>query len=193
MVKITKVYTKKGDKGKTQLAGAKRATKTSPRVQALGDIDELNSFLGLIIPQLTTDKNFSDLHNKILRIQNTLFDLGAQLAVPPKKRRPDTPKLQENDAKTLENEIDAMNAELTPLKSFILPGENEISARLHLARVVCRRTERSLAKLNEEEKLDGTEIPFLNRLSDWLFVAARFVNFKLGGKELLWEPGKRNY
>ena len=186
MVKITQVYTKTGDKGTTALAGGKRIAKTSQRIEAIGEVDELNSFLGFAAASLTDD--FKELQDKIIRIQNELFNLGAQLSVLAEDRRPNTPLLQESNIKTLEDEIDRMNANLPKLLSFILPGGGEISTRFHLARAVCRRAERAIVNLSENEKLDGTEIPYLNRLSDWLFVTARYVAQQLQVEEKLWHP-----
>ncbi|MCH8126153.1 cob(I)yrinic acid a,c-diamide adenosyltransferase [candidate division KSB1 bacterium] len=191
MVRITKVYTKTGDKGKTTLAGGQKVSKASARIEAYGGVDELNSFLGIVGEYLDDQKKLTKLQSSILRIQNELFDLGSQLAVLAEDRRPDTPVITQTDIKRLEQEIDDMNQNLEPLKSFILPGGGKISAYLHAARTVCRRVERGLVKMSESESLDGVEIPYTNRLSDWLFVAARFVSRQLGKEENLWQPGKR--
>lgn len=191
MVRITKVYTKKGDKGKTQIAAKIPLSKNSLRIHALGDIDELNAFLGFTAESLLHQAVIS-LKTDILRIQNELFNLGAQLSVLPEYRRNDTPHIHQDDIKKLEDEIDDMNTALPPLTSFILPGGDEISARFHVARTVCRRAERTVIALSEIEQLDGTEIPYLNRLSDWLFVAARYVTSQLEIQENLWIPGKRD-
>jgi len=184
MVNITKVYTRTGDKGDTQLAAGKAISKNSVRIQAIGEIDELNAFLGWVNEVLLN----TELHNKILRIQNEIFNLGAQLSVLSVDRRFDTPCIESKNIKILEEEIDAMNSSLSSLQSFILPGGGETATRLHIARTVCRRAERAIVTLAEQEKLDGTEIPYLNRLSDWLFVAARFMTAKSGKIEHLWQP-----
>ncbi len=186
MVKITRVYTRKGDLGTTQLAAGVKIKKTSARANVMGDIDELNSFLGFAHVAIINEKKLIGLANKILRIQHELFNLGAQLAVPKNKRRVNTPQLSPTNIIQIEQEIDSMNQNLTSLNSFILPGGSEISARLHLARAICRRAERSLIVL-KPNTLDGSEIPYLNRLSDWLFVAARFCNHILQQKEILWK------
>lgn len=191
MVKITKVYTKTGDKGETHLAAGKRASKISPRIEAIGCLDELNSFIGLAVANLADNNRFISLIKKLLFIQNTLFDLGAQLVVLKEDRRENTPQITENDIHILETEIDEMNGELPALNSFVLPSGNETSARLHVVRAVCRRTERAVVQLAIHEELDDLVIPYLNRLSDWLFVAARYVIVKSGVEEILWQPGKR--
>lgn len=193
MVRITKVYTKTGDQGQTKLASGKVIAKTSPRIDALGSIDELNSCLGLAAETLQNKQLFSTLDKKVTRIQNTLFDLGTQIAVLTEDKHKDTPNIQEIDITLLEHEIDAMNNVLPALNSFILPRGGIISAQLHIARTVCRRTERAVTLLNEIEKIDGIEIRYLNRLSDWLFVTARWVAAQLNIPEMLWQPGKRDY
>jgi cob(I)alamin adenosyltransferase len=191
MVRITKVVTKKGDKGTTLLTHGMRLSKASPRVEVLGNLDELNATIGLVSSIVQDNDNLRMLTPKLLRIQNELFDLGAQVVT--HSEQPDAIYIQEQDVTQLEQEIIEMNASLLPLNSFIFPGGHEVSARLHLARTICRRTERAIVALNEAEKLPGLEIPFLNRLSDWFFVAARFVNQKTQTDEILWEPGRREY
>lgn len=188
MVRITKVYTKTGDNGQTGLAGNIRLSKTSPRIVAIGDIDELNAFIGLVISNFPKQKKLLPLRNKLSHIQNELFNLGAQLAILPAKRRSNTPRIDNSDVQRLEKEIDMMNTTLHYLNSFILPGGHPTAALLHVTRTVCRRAERSLILLNNKQKLDHTMIPYLNRLSDWLFVASRYVNKHTKQKEVLWLP-----
>lgn len=187
MVRITKVYTKQGDQGMTRLAGGQQVSKTSLRIEAYGGVDELNAALGLAAEALRHSSELAPLRERMLRIQNELFNLGSQLAVLPQDRRKDTPVIRKDDIERMEKEIDEMNEALPHLTSFILPGGGEISARLHLARTICRRVERNTLRLSEQEKLDGTEIPYLNRLSDWLFVAARFAAKAMGVEETLWK------
>jgi cob(I)alamin adenosyltransferase len=187
MVRITKVYTKTGDNGMTRLAGGQQVSKASPRIEAYGGVDELNAALGLVAESLRELKKLVQLRGRILRIQNELFNLGSQLAVLAEDRRDSTPVIRKEDIQRLENEIDEMNEALPHLTSFILPGGGEIAARVHLARTICRRVERDTLRLSEKEQLDGTEIPYLNRLSDWLFVAARFVAKQMGIEETLWK------
>jgi len=191
MVRITKVYTKTGDGGSTHLAGGQRVSKTAQRVEAYGCVDELNAQMGLAAEVLRNSSKLGDVRRQIIRIQNELFDLGSQLAVLPEDRRENTPVIQIGDIERLEIEIDNMNEMLPTLKSFILPGGGEVSAQLHVARTVCRRAEREVIRLSETEPLDGTEIPYLNRLGDWLFVASRFAAFKNDIAETLWKPGER--
>lgn len=191
MVRITKVYTRTGDKGNTHLAGGQSIAKTAERIEAYGCVDELNSHLGLVAEALREETALEILHGQILRIQNALFDLGSQLAVLPEDRRENTPVINEEDVKRLEDEMDEMNEGLPALTSFILPGGGELSARLHVARTVCRRCEREIIRLANLEELDGTEIPYVNRLSDWLFVASRYAAYKQGIEETLWKPGER--
>ncbi|MBV8203208.1 MAG: cob(I)yrinic acid a,c-diamide adenosyltransferase [Acidobacteria bacterium] len=189
MVRITKVYTRKGDRGFTRLAGGQKIHKADPRIEAYGGVDELNACMGLAVEAMRGEARLAVLRERALSIQNELFDLGAQLAVLPPDRRPDTPRVTAAQVERLEREIDEMNAGVGPLRSFILPGGGEVAARLHLARTVCRRAERELLRLAAVEPLDGLEAPYLNRLSDWLFVASRDAGSKLGVPESLWRPG----
>jgi len=193
MVNITKVYTRTGDKGTTMLAGGQRVAKTSPRIQAFGSIDELNALLGLTIAAIPATTQFNHLQQQCLRIQNELFDLGAQLAILPADRRSNSPQISSSDCEQLEQEIDKMNATLPALSSFILPGGTELVARFHVARTVCRRAERDLAALIRLEEIEEVLLAYLNRLSDWLFVAARYATFLLQQNELLWQPHKRDF
>ena len=189
MVRINRVYTRTGDAGKTRLAGGQEIDKTAIRIESYGTVDELNSHLGLVLEALRAISGLDDLRANLLRVQNELFDLGSQLAVLAEDRQPTTPVIRPEAIRRLEAEIDAMNGELGDLTSFILPGGGEAGARLHVARTVCRRAERRVIRLGEESPLDGTEIPYLNRLSDWLFVAARFAAHRQGVAETLWRPG----
>lgn len=189
MVRITKVYTRTGDDGKTSLAGGQRIAKTSTRIEAYGTIDELNAHLGLVAETLRADSDGKALLSSILIIQNELFDLGAQLAVLPENRREDTPRIYPEQVRRLEKEMDEFNSQLPALKSFVLPGGGELAARLHVARTVCRRAERELLRLHDAEPLSEQEIAYLNRLSDWLFVAARFAAKLSAVPETLWRPG----
>lgn len=191
MVRITKVYTRTGDQGMTRLAGGQQVSKCSERIEAYGTVDELNAHLGVLAESLRQVPHLETLQKQVLRIQNELFDLGSQLAVLKEDRRENTPLIRFTEVEQLEREIDAMNAALPPLQSFILPGGGAVSAQFHVARTVCRRAEREVIRLAEKEPLDGPEIPYLNRLSDWLFVAGRFAALKTGAEETLWNPGQR--
>lgn len=190
-IRITKVYTKAGDGGSTHLAGGQKRAKTDPRIEAYGTVDELNATLGLAAVAAAATPASAELARKLARIQNELFDLGSMLAVLPQDRVPQMATVGASDVARLEAEIDAMNETLSPLNSFVLPGGGELGARLHLARTVCRRAERRVLALNALEPLDEHIVPYLNRLSDWLFVASRHACQLLGVAELLWRPGDR--
>ncbi|PHQ71717.1 MAG: ATP:cob(I)alamin adenosyltransferase [Sneathiella sp.] len=184
MVKLTKIYTRGGDKGQTSLGDGERVSKTSPRVDAYGDVDETNAIIGLA--RLKTTGAADD---SLARIQNDLFDLGADLCTPVQDN-PKYPPLRIVQAQVdrLEAEIDEMNAELSPLNSFILPGGSDASAYLHLSRTVSRRAERRMITLSDSEDINPVAIAYINRLSDFLFVLGRFLN-KKGAEDVLWVPG----
>ncbi|MEX0809574.1 MAG: cob(I)yrinic acid a,c-diamide adenosyltransferase [Dongiaceae bacterium] len=184
MVKLTRIYTKGGDKGRTSLGTGKRVAKHDLRVEAYGTVDETNALIGLA-RQHTKGKSDAMLG----LIQNDLFDLGADLCTPETKN-PKYPPLRIVAAQTLrlEGEIDAMNAELAPLKSFVLRGGGPASAWLHLACTVARRAERRMTALAEAEAINAEAIRYINRLSDHLFVMARWLNRK-GKADVLWVPG----
>lgn len=183
MVKLNKIYTKIGDKGSTQLGDGKMVNKDSLRVDAYGSVDEANATIGLSI--LRTNIKIK----KILKIvQNDLFDLGADLCIPDKKNTQKL-KITKDRVDYIEEKIDNFNKELSSLNSFILPGGSESSTYLHIARTVTRRAERKIVALSKKEKINPITIIYLNRLSDLLFVLARYTNNK-GKKDILWEPGK---
>lgn len=185
MVTLNRIYTKTGDKGETALGDGTRIRKDSLRIAAYGTIDEANAAIG--IARLHTD---GELDEMLRRIQNDLFDLGADLCVPETAKRTEG-RLRVSDAQVerLEREIDQMNAALTPLASFVLPGGTPAAAFLHLARVVVRRGERLIVELARAEKVNPAAIRYANRLSDHLFVASRFANNK-GKRDVLWAPGE---
>ncbi len=185
MVKLNKIYTRTGDDGQTGLVGGGRVSKADLRVAAYGDVDETNSTIGLAICAIKD----TGLKAVLQKIQNDLFDLGADLANPGPDRK-NTPALRTTATQPvwLEAQIDLFNADLSPLRSFVLPGGEEASARLHLARTVCRRAERHLVALAQDQNINHNTIVYLNRLSDFLFVASRWCNDK-GGKDVLWVPG----
>lgn len=189
MVRLTRIYTKTGDKGTTALGDGRRVPKDAPRIEAFGAVDELNAVLGLAILSLE-DAEGADL---LRTIQNDLFDLGADLCVPerPKGRmaRARAPlRITEDHVRPLEQAIDRFNAALDPLTSFVLPGGTAASAWLHLARTVCRRAERRVVLLGRKESINAQTIIYLNRLSDLLFVMARRAN-ESGRADVLWVPG----
>lgn len=190
-----KIYTKTGDKGTTSLFGGTRVPKHHIRIDSYGTVDELNSWLGLI-----RDQESSDETNEILiTIQDRLFTVGAILATDPEKailksgkERLNIPKVSEEDITLLEQEIDKMNESLPPMTHFILPGGHQAVSFCHIARCVCRRAERISAELYENEPFDPRVLKYLNRLSDYLFVLARKLSFDLKAKEVKWIPKKES-
>jgi cob(I)alamin adenosyltransferase len=189
MVVLNRIYTRTGDKGTTALAAGGRRPKNDLRVEAFGTVDETNACIGLV--RLHTEGQPIDA--MLGRIQNDLFDLGADLAtVETDKPLPYEPlRITQGQVDRLEREIDDMNAQLSPLRSFVLPGGTPAAAALHLARTVCRRAERNVVELMQkpDEKVSPEVVKYLNRLSDFLFVASRYVNDK-GALDVLWVPGQ---
>jgi cob(I)alamin adenosyltransferase len=178
-----KIYTKTGDQGDTGLFGGGRVPKSSLRVEAYGEVDELNSVIGLI----RTEPVDAALDALLARVQSTLFDLGAELATPASsKAQLNIPLVGEADVVELEHTIDGAEAELTPLKTFVLPGGSRAAAYFHLGRTVCRRAERRLVALHQQEPLRAECIRYLNRLSDTLFVLARLANHRAGVSDVPW-------
>lgn len=190
MVKLNKIYTRTGDDGTTGLAGGERVAKTDLRVEAYGVVDEANSFVG--VARLSTGA-LPELDAILAGIQNALFDLGADLASPgtPETLGYEPLRVTQKQVDDLERAIDALNAHLEPLKSFVLPGGSPASAALHVARTVARRAERLMVALNEREHggINPAAMRYINRLSDLLFVAARVANAN-GRSDVLWVPGK---
>ncbi len=191
MVVLTKIYTRTGDDGTTALGDGSRLRKYDLRVASYGTVDETNAAIGVARQALGPDQ--SELRDTLERIQNDLFDLGADLCVPDRGEELSYEPLRVTDEQVawLETEIDRMNSELKPLTSFILPGGNAAAAGLHLARTICRRAERHVVELaaNGAEPVNDPVLKYLNRLSDLLFVASRYVNGK-GREDLLWKPGQ---
>ena len=177
-----KIYTKGGDKGETSLLGGTRVAKSHERVEAYGNIDELNSFIGLIRDQ-DIDPHYRDV---LIRIQENLFVAEALIARDPEKQTRDLPSLSEDDILLLENEIDLMNEQMPKLTNFILPGGHSVASFCHVARTVCRRAERSLIRLNHISPVEDIIIQLLNRLSDYLFVLARKTGKDSGAIETPW-------
>jgi cob(I)alamin adenosyltransferase len=186
MVRLDKIVTKTGDGGKTRLATGQPVSKASARVEAYGAVDEANSAIGLARLHTAADPVLDAILD---RIQNDLFDLGADLATPHSDDLKFQPlRVQESQTLRLEAEIDALNEKLTPLTSFILPGGATAAAHLHLARAIARRAERAIVALADVEPVSPEAIKFANRLSDLLFIAARYANDH-GRADLLWKPG----
>jgi cob(I)alamin adenosyltransferase len=184
MVTLNRIYTKTGDKGDTGLGDGTRLPKDAPRIAAYGTVDEANAAIGLARLHTT-----GELDAMLARIQNDLFDLGADLCVPEaSKHGAKALRIAESQVERLEQEIDAMNAGLAPLTSFVLPGGSPASAYLHLARTIVRRAERLMVELSRSETVGAAAIKYANRLSDHLFVAGRYAN-DMGARDVLWTPG----
>ncbi|HET6536572.1 MAG TPA: cob(I)yrinic acid a,c-diamide adenosyltransferase [Sphingopyxis sp.] len=190
MVKLNKIYTRTGDKGTTGLVDGSRVAKCDPLMAAIGDVDEANSAVGVALIALDAK---SDAATMLGRIQNELFDLGADLATPPDPEHGFAPqpmalRVTASQVERLEQEIDRMNADLQPLNSFILPGGTPAAAHLHLARAIARRAERSAVAAGQERELNAVALSYINRLSDHLFVMTRYLNGG-GASDILWKPG----
>lgn len=178
-----KIYTKTGDGGTTALFGGGRVPKHHIRIEAYGTVDELNSYIGLV-----RDQDIKPGHKKTLKsIQDKLFSLGATLATNPEKANVKAPSVKESDILFLESEIDAMEATLEPLKNFILPGGHPVVSHCHVARCICRRAERNVSYLAENEPVPEIVVKYLNRLSDFLFVKARKLAQDLDCQEIVWQ------
>ena len=187
MVVLNRIYTRTGDKGETALGDGSRVAKDAARVAAYGTVDETNAVIGLARLHAT-----GELDAALARIQNDLFDLGADLCTPDMENDAAAPhprlRVVASQVTRLETEIDAMNAGLKPLRSFVLPGGSALAAHLHLCRTVCRRAERLVVELATLEAVNAEAVRYLNRLSDWLFVASRLANDG-GAADVLWVPG----
>ena len=181
-----KIYTKTGDKGKTSLIGGTKVLKSDLRIEAYGTVDELNSFIGLCLDHLKVHK----IENALPEIQDRLFTIGSALACDPEKEtKLKIPDLHEADVELLEKDIDRMNEVLPVMKSFILPGGHAAVSTIHIARTVCRRAERCCVKMQKKEmEVEDLIIKYLNRLSDYLFVLARFAAYRLAIEEIPWKP-----
>ena len=179
-----KIYTKKGDKGTTQLIGGKRVSKNNSRIEAYGTIDELNSYIGLVRDQEIDEQSF----DMLVEIQDRLFTVGALLANDGASNKMKLPLIDEKDIHLLEKEIDKMNKDLSEMKSFILPGGHTTVSYCHIARCICRRAERLVVDLPETILQFDLILKYLNRLSDYLFVLSRFLTKKLNAKEIPWTP-----
>jgi cob(I)alamin adenosyltransferase len=190
VVRINRVYTKTGDDGTTGLVGGERAPKDAPRIEAYGTVDELNAALGLALHALGRSAAGPRLTPILRRVQNELFNLGAELATPDAERRARLPAVEERHITRLEAELDLLNEALPELRSFILPGGGEASSFLHLARTICRRAERRVVALARVETVGPQAVTYLNRLSDALFVFGRHASVADAQPEPLWEPEK---
>jgi cob(I)alamin adenosyltransferase len=191
MVRLNRIYTKAGDGGQTRLVGGQKVAKNAPRIEAYGTVDELMACLGLVRTALTAGEppaGAAALEAVLRRVQNELFNLGSDLATLVEDRHPRQPVVEERHVTALELEIDAINQDLPELRSFVLPGGGWVAAYLHLARTVCRRAERLVAGLAAAEPVGPQVLPYLNRLSDALFVMSRHAARLYGEPEPLWEP-----
>ena len=192
-VRITKVYTRTGDRGDTGLVGGKRVAKDSPRVHAYGAIDELNSVVGLARVFNEEDRAAGAAHEfldeVLCQIQDELFDLGSELATPPEDFIPGMYRVSAEEVKRLEKLMDGCQKDLEPLKSFVLPGGGRIGAYLHQSRTVCRRAERHILRLSRREEVNPELLKYVNRLSDLFFVLARWIAKQMGEQEYLWRRG----
>ncbi|HCV42573.1 MAG TPA: cob(I)yrinic acid a,c-diamide adenosyltransferase [Bacteroidetes bacterium] len=178
-----KIYTKTGDKGDTSLFGGQRVPKDALRIEAYGTVDELNSVLGIVL----ADNANARIAEILTHIQNQLFYLGADLATPRSATAKTIKRIETKDAHSLEKIIDSLQGHLKPLKRFVLPGGSPVAARIHFARTVCRRAERIAVRLSRNEDIGGAILIYLNRLSDLLFVLARYANHAAGVQEIKWK------
>jgi cob(I)alamin adenosyltransferase len=192
-IRITRVYTRTGDRGETALVGGKRVPKDAARIEAYGTVDELNAALGLArafnAERLAEGEGHRWLDETLRRLQNELFDLGSELATPEDAVYEGMHRIGDTEVRELERLIDQCQKELPPLKSFVLPGGGRIGAALHQARTICRRAEREILRLSRAEPMAEWPLRYVNRLSDLLFVLSRWVVKRLGEPEFLWERG----
>jgi cob(I)alamin adenosyltransferase len=190
-IRITRVYTRRGDRGETSLVGGQRIPKDAPRIEAYGTVDELNAAVGVARAVNAAESRrvvaCRELDGILRRLQNELFDLGGELATPPAALEPGMFRVGAREVKALEALLDRCQKDLRPLRSFVLPGGGRVSAFLHVARTVCRRAERDVLRLMREEDVGEWPLAYLNRLSDLLFVLSRWIGHHLGEAEYLWE------
>jgi cob(I)alamin adenosyltransferase len=195
-IRITRVYTRGGDKGQTSLVGGGRVDKDHPKLEACGDVDELNCLTGAARTEIAAkDSGLSkaaraEFETMLQWIQNRLFDVGSLLATPAGVTYPNMPEIVDADMTRLEKDMDRMQADLAPLKSFCLPGGTRANAALHQCRAVCRRAERQIIRLAREEDVDARLRKYVNRLSDWFFTAARYASKQAKAPEYLWVYGE---
>lgn len=191
---LNRIYTRMGDDGNTSLVGGQRVAKDDVRIEAYGTVDEVNAVLGMarvsLAELIDRHPRLAELDSILLRVQHELFNLGSILATLPKDVHPRQARITETDVRQLETEMDRMNENLAPLRSFILPGGSRLSTELHVCRTVCRRAERILAGMSREEQVPEDALQYLNRLSDAAFVWSRWVNHELGIAEELWQPNE---
>lgn len=182
-----KIYTKTGDLGETSLYGGKRLSKADIKIESYGTVDELNSSLGIVVAMLKEKNILTETIEQLISIQSRLFDIGTHLAAEKGKKNLILPEINQQHIAILENQIDEWQAQLPELKNFILPGGNSIAAQTHVARTICRRAERLIVLLHQQETVLPILIQYLNRLSDYLFVLARYINLRLHSEEIIWQ------
>jgi cob(I)alamin adenosyltransferase len=187
-IALNRIYTKTGDTGETHLAGGQRVPKDSLRIECYGTVDELNAFVGMAC--VSAAEAVPELARILRRVQHELFNLGSILATRPQDVHPKQARITGEEIAQLEREIDRMNGDLVPLRSFVLPGGSRLNTELHACRTICRRAERLAVSLSREEEIPAEAIQYLNRLSDAFFVWSRWANRKLGVAEVLWEPNQ---
>lgn len=185
-IALNRIYTKTGDQGETHLAGGQRVAKDSLRIECYGTVDELNAFVGMAC--VSANEAVPALATILRRVQHELFNLGSILATRPEDVHPKQARITPVEIEQLEREIDQANAELAPLRSFVLPGGSRLNTELHACRTICRRAERMAVRLAREEQIPAEAIQYLNRLGDAFFVWSRWANHVLGISEVLWEP-----
>jgi len=187
---LNRIYTRSGDGGSTRLAGGQTVPKDSRRIEAYGTVDELSAFVGAACLSAAAEPALASLARTLHRVQHELFNLGSLLATLPEDLHPKQARITDVDVTQLEHDIDLANADLEPLRSFVLPGGTRANCDLHIARTVCRRAERLLVAAAREEQIPAEAIRYLNRLSDALFVWSRWANHALGLPEVLWQPNE---
>jgi cob(I)alamin adenosyltransferase len=187
-IALNRIYTKAGDQGQTHLAGGQRVAKDSLRIECYGTVDELNAFVGMA--GISAGDSAPELASILRRVQHELFNLGSILATQPQDVHPKQARITTAEILQLEQEIDRMNADLAPLRSFVLPGGSRLNTELHACRTICRRAERIAVSLAREEQIPPETIQYLNRLSDAFFVWSRWANHIAGIPEVLWEPNQ---
>lgn len=187
-IALNRIYTKAGDQGQTHLAGGQRVAKDSPRIECYGTVDELNAFVGMAC--VSAREGLPALAAILRRVQHELFNLGSILATLPEDVHPKQARITPVEIEQLEKEIDQANAELAPLRSFVLPGGSRLNTELHACRTICRRAERAAVRLSRDEQVPAETIQYLNRLGDAFFVWSRWANHLLGIPEVLWEPNQ---
>lgn len=191
-MRLTKIYTKVGDRGKTMLATGEKVAKDSLRIETYGTIDELNAFLGELCDSYENTSKKRDFLDSLKTIQQELFDLGGELATPTQNL--DLSKQQvitSDDIKRLEREIDNINENLEPLTNFVLPGGHQLNSKSHVCRTICRRAERQIVRLSKQETVREDVAIYVNRLSDWFFVFARAMSWEFGAEEIIWNQKRR--